>query len=153
MMKEIWKKWGFIISLFSLLTLWFVFGYGAFTEWASKEYLTAYLIFLIGYSALTLQYVIGLNILKNLPKLAGWILIFLALDIISFPLLVTPDGLATQDTNARMSSDVFIWYLIPNGVSAPIKFYLTYIVIPMAMIIAARWLLGRKFNGMVRNGI
>lgn len=124
-------------------------------SYAMQNYLMTYTAFILIYTFMILRYVVGINPLQSRDDFLGWVLIFLATDIFLFPLLITPEKVvANIPPETMMSSDIFIYSLIPSTFPHFTRYIITYIIIPTIFLYFARRLMGRsQFHNALRKAV
>lgn len=134
-----------LIGLFSLVVL-FVIP----TIYTINNYILSFLIFSSVYAFIVSKYVLKTNGKITL----AFILIVFAFDIVMPPYLVTATGLASTDPNALVSTDVFVYSILPQSIPQNINYYLTYVFIPVLMLFIARALVNKgSFNNLIKGGL
>jgi hypothetical protein len=131
-------------------------------DYFTKNFVLGYTIFTLLYSVFVLWFIFGqtfnnTEISKYIKTLFAWVLVFLALDIIIYPMLVTPVGIPEGlPVNALISSDVFIYSLLPPALPAIARYYITYVGAPVLFLFVAYKLLAKdekKFTTFVKHNM
>ena len=133
------------------LFIWLIVGFSIFIyaimpmliNAAAKNFSYAFLVFAIGYSIFVLRFIFEKPMTTG--NLLGIFLIFLAGDIIIPPLLVTPAGIPPNlPSEAKFASEIFIYSHLPQALDNNVKYFLTYILIPVVMLFFAKMLLTKS---------
>ena len=128
----------------------------------SQNFVIAFTVFVLVYSAFVLWFIFdetpsNVKIGLYVKTLVAWVLVFLALDIIVYPILVTPTGIpAGLPTNAMISSDVYIYSLLPAAIPVIARYYMTYVLAPAIFLFVAYKLLAKnekKFEKIVKSNL
>ena len=149
------KELKIILLLVGGLFLWFSFLLDSFNLFANGRAVIAYFIFLIIYSVLLARYVFGItNFFDNTKKIFGFILIFMISDLLFFPYVIPKNIEPIQETNLQLSSDLFLYNLLPKSIPHKIKYYLVYVFIPsLLLLLAASLLQQRSFISLLRRSV
>ena len=131
-------------------------------DYFTKNFIVGYTVFTLLYSVFVLWFIFGQSfnnteISKYIKTLLAWVLVFLALDIIIYPILVTPNGIPEGlPVNAMISSDVFIYSILPPALPSIARYYITYVGAPVLFLFVAYKLLAKdekKFQTFVKHNM
>lgn len=141
------------LILLGVLLFWFAYGINIVSPFIQTNFMIAYLIFIVADTYLVMKYVLLINPIQNWEKFIALIFVFLAMDIIMYPYLVTTTGLLTDNPSATMSSDVWIYKMLPISIPDFVRYLLVYAIIPALLLMCARSLTTKKwFWSTLRNG-
>ncbi len=145
--KRFWI--GLTVGLFA----WFAWLYPMMKTWIASNAFMAFFIIMGIYLYVVMEYIFKISPLKNPTKFLAFFLIWMAFDIVVFPYLVSPAGLISTDPNIYTSSDVVVYNAIHQ--TGDIGYYMTFVLVPIALLYAARKLLSQKsfFGGIREVGV
>lgn len=143
MLERIGREEQILIGLLLVLSFWFLFGMDMFNGLLTSNFLVGYIMFISVYVFLTFRYILGWEV--NGKQFISLILIFLALDIVIYPILIPKTGLSALSPEQMASSDVFIYSLLPAVLPHMARYYLTYVVVPVILLAIALYLTSRGF--------
>lgn len=124
------------------LFLWFFVIFQALGNAFSGNTIFAFIILQVAYVFLVMKYVLDLEI--HARRFLSVVLVFMVFDMFLSPALVGRD-LNTELTFAQqMSSDVFVYNLLPSTMAENIKLVIVYVLAPTIMLFAALRLTGRR---------
>ena len=127
---------GGIMAFFAALAYFIV---PWFADWSSTA--LAYTVISILFAAVTI-YAIGLRM--TLSLLIGVTLIYLFHDVAQPPYLVTQEGIVPGlPAEAQLSSDVFVWKMMPDMFPGWLKYFMTFVFVPTIMLVTARLLMSK----------
>ena len=149
------------LLIFISLFIWFYFILDLLLPYILNNFLISYIAFIFVYIFLVMKYILDIDPMNDTKHYMAFVLVFLALDIIMFPILITKEAIADYPAQAQLSSDIFIYKLIA---SIPIvntvfqthimKYVFVYIIAPTIMLIMARWLTTkRKFFDIIKQNV
>lgn len=118
-------------------------------------FLIAYFVFMAFYSAITTYAITNLNPFEseNFRKYLGFFIAFVIADIMLYPMMVTKTGVPSLPTTATISSDIFIYRLLPAELPEWFKYFVVYPLTFSIGITTVAWLARRwgMFSKMVKN--
>ena len=114
--------------------------------------LPGYAIFLLVYVYLVFKL---LEIPFNTRQYFAFLLVFLALDVIAPPMMISQTGFSESlIPEQKLSSDVFIYQLLPSGLPHEIRYFLVYVGISVILLVIARTLTTKKgFVSLVHHNV
>lgn len=143
--KEL-KQFGILFGTFLLIAIFI----NSFSTAIASNYILGFSIFLLVYS-MFIQYAVFKRTplgepIEYIKITFAWLLIFLALDLVLYPILATPDGGIAENLpiNAMLSTDVFIWRMFPDSLPNIIHFGIVYVLVPSIFIFLATLIVPRK---------
>jgi len=124
-----------LVSLIAL-SFWMFALYPLLSVYMFQNPLVAYFVFTVIYTFVL--WLFSRSILSHSPSLIKdiryWFILYVSWlvgDIIIFPYLVTPSGvLPDLSVGATLSSDVFVYNLLPTFIPAIVRDWMTYCLIP-----------------------
>lgn len=132
--KWIKRNWIWVVLLVTLIV---VFDFIALVA-TNLVNTYSYFIFIIvtGIQILgTMVFIFKENPLRKPRLLLAYLLWWFGTDILAFPWLVTPTGLATTYGFSNLSSDVFIYQSLSwTGMPTVLLYNLVFIVVPMVLM-------------------
>jgi len=142
----------FFLIIFISLFAWFSFLNEIYQSFFSGNTFFGYLIFISVYVYVVMEYIIGIRI--DLEHFIAFLFVFLAFDIILYPILIPKAGPPNLTFDQSLSSDVFIYNLLPSNFPHMIRYYITYVIVPTFLLIAAMLIVGkRKFHSFVKQNV
>lgn len=143
----------FILGVFIFLILWANLISDIANQLISQNPVLFYAVFIALYLGLVLYFIFDINPISDIRFFLSWVLIFLAFDIMLYPMLITKNGLTQLPPEAQASSDVFIYKMLPT-MPELLKYNIVYVVVPTLFFIAAFYIAGkRQFSNMVKQHI
>jgi hypothetical protein len=133
------------IILIVLLSVWFYVILDYLSPVIYNNIIFAYTIFIMLDTYLVCKYILFVGEKFNGRKYFSLVLIFLATDIIMFPYLIDKSGIVATESGALMSSDVFIYKLLPDFIFPLAKYLLVYVLVPALLLMVARGLTTRRW--------
>lgn len=151
----------FVIALV-LLSTWFLLIYPALQNIIQENYTVAFIVWTLLYTAIvwylakniTNQSSLPSSILNSAKFFFILLIILFSYDLIQFPYLLTMNGvLEGLPAGARISSDVFIYQLLPT-MPEFLKYWIIYALIPSISFTVVAMLAGKKkvFNHIMAGG-
>ena len=148
------KELTIIGGILGFLIIWFGFLLDSFNSWAVGNATLAYAVFILLYSFLVMNYIFDIKVTDNIKMFMALTIVFLSFDIIFFPLLISKDAPLILTPETVMSSDVFIYNLLPTTLPHIYRYYLTYVGAPFILLILAALLLRTSsFKNILRHGL
>lgn len=136
----------FFLLVATALFIWFAFLVDVFTALFQSNYFIGFTIFVAGYMYIIMRFVFGMKPLSNPRVFVAWVIIFTVFDLILFPIMVGKTAQDPLSFGQSISSDVFIYRLMPTDWSQTMRYYMTYVVAPTIMLWIAYKLTGNKKN-------
>lgn len=119
----------FVASLI-IFTLWFFPISDALRPLFISNFLIAYALFIIIYACVCVYYIIGKssNGLSKDPRIyVAFILAFFLSDLFMYPYLVPKeDTVMNLPVDAQISSDIFIYKMLPTDLPQIVKYFIVY---------------------------
>lgn len=139
------NEWRMFLVLSGVLFFWFMFGLNYLTPWIESNYLVAFSCFILIETYLISRYVLFPNEKFNFSKYAALLFTLISTDILMFPYLVGTAGVTNGlSAGAMMSSDIFIWNILPNYIIPIAKYIIVYVIAPALLLMAARSLTTKR---------
>lgn len=135
--------------IFVGLFVWFFFIAGSFTTFFGNNTQIAFIVFVFGYIGIIMEYVFHINIRAKPKIFLAYVLVFLVFDIILFPLMIGMNSQPALPSGAELSSDVFIYNLLPVDWPQQTKYFIVYVLAPTLMLFVAYALAGEKKLGRI----
>lgn len=147
------QKYGvFLVALIVFTILLFLKD--SFATLFSQNFIIGFTIFLIIYAFAVFWFIFGEKKLDLyfIRKIIAWVLVFIVLDLVMYPFLVSKTGVTATDFDSKMSSDVFVYTLIPDSIPIEIRYYVTYTIVPsLCLFIASLLVKKQEFNQYVEH--
>ena len=133
-----------------------------FQNYFTKDFIVSYTVFVLLYAVFVLWFIFNqtpqnTETGKYVKTLVAWVLVFMSLSLIIYPMVVTQDGIPDGvPTSAKISSDVYIYTLLPPVLPSIVRYYVTYVVAPALFLFVAYKLLAKqeeKFAKFVKNNM
>jgi hypothetical protein len=145
------KERNILIGMFVILTLWFAFLLGKYYEIANGNAKMFYFLFLFLYCFLVSKFFFNES---KINAVFIFFIVILISDVLLPPYLIVKDIAPTLADNLKFSSDYFIYSLFPMDWGHNLKYYLTYIAVPILMWGIIALLFDRKkFMSLLKTGL
>lgn len=136
------------LAVFISLSVWFNFLNSVFQSIVESNFIFGYIIFVMIYLFLLFRYIIPIEtagiVKADARTIIGWFFVFLALDMILYPVLVSTQGCPGDlPFESKLSSDIFICALLPD-MPGIIKYNIIYVIAPTIFLIIGRLILSRR---------
>jgi len=118
----------------------------------NMNYMTAFFLFILIYSFMISHFILKVD---KIETLVAMVLIMLAFDLIMPPYLVDMNSGITATNNAALvSSDVFIYSLLPQYLPNRVKFFITYVLFPAFLLFIARAIVSKgKYYDLLKREV
>jgi hypothetical protein len=151
-----------VLAIVLLITsLWIMLVYPMLEPYLVANFMLSYAIFTVIYSAIVWYLMRNMdslpaNLLKSLKFFVMVVIILFVFDLLIFPYLITMDGiLPNLSAGGLMSSDVFLFTLLPSALPAVIRYWFVYSLIPSILLAIVAVLSGTRkvFANVTARGV
>lgn len=119
-----------LIASLIFFTLWFFWLTDATRPIFESQYFIAYTVFIAGYASFIVWLILkdtgGTPSFRNPKIYVAFILAFFLSDLFMYPYLVGKDTQPELPTDAQISSDMFIYKMLPADMPQAVKYFITY---------------------------
>ena len=126
----------FFIIVFIGIMVYFTFILDIIIQIDSQFVFPIFLLVFVGFS---FQFILKMDIIKNLRMFAIIFLLFFMMSLVDLPIMISKEGLnGTLDRGQRLSAEHFIYDQLPVDWNHEMKWYVTYPIMVFVLLVFAR---------------
>ena len=134
------KNLKFVLIMFIILILLVYFVLPNIIPFLEGNILLTYISLELAYAFLVMHFIFDKPPISNLRKVIQFIFFSMALSLIFFPYFLSDDPTFSTDKynlEAKLSDEIMIYDMLPDSFSNSIKYFITYIIMPIVLLITS----------------